>query len=282
MRSFLFVPADDPRKLARAAQSAAHALVFDLEDAVMPERKAAARQMLAEWARSGSEAKRFWVRINEPESAAQREDLAAVVPLRPVGVVLPKIRGPEDIRVVSNYLAMAETIHGIPFGTIRIIAVCTETPLAVLRTREIAELQCNRLAGLMWGGEDLSSAVGADDPRAGDGSWRPMYQHARNQCLLAARALDVLAIDTVYVEIKNAEGCRRSALESRSDGFDAKVAIHPDQAIIINEAFTPTPEHRARAERIVEAFAGSRGAVLFEGKMLDIPHLKAARRLLQT
>jgi citrate lyase subunit beta/citryl-CoA lyase len=280
MRSFLFVPADDPRKLAKATQSAAHALVLDLEDAVMPERKMAARRLLAEWARPGGEAARFWVRINEPDSVAQREDLAAVVPVRPVGIVLPKIRGPEDVRVVSDYLTMAETIHGIPVGSVKIIAVCTETPLAVLRMRELAELRCARLAGLMWGGEDLSSVVGADDPRAGDGSWRPLYQHARNQCLLAARALDVPAIDTVFVDVKNAEGCRRSALESRGDGFDAKVAIHPEQAVIINEAFMPTAEQRARAERIVEAFAGGRGAILFEGRMLDIPHLKAARRLL--
>lgn len=282
MRSFLFVPADDSRKLAKASQSAAHALVLDLEDAVMPERKAAARQLLAQWARPGADAARFWVRINEPGSVAQLQDLAAVVPLRPVGVILPKIKGPEDIRAVSDYLAMAETIHGVPLGTIKIIAVCTETPLAVLRTRELAESRCARLAGLMWGGEDLSSAVGADDPRASDGSWRPMYQHARNQCLLAARALDVIAIDTVYVDVKNAEGCSRSALECRYDGFDAKVAIHPEQAVLINEAFTPTPDQKARAERILEAFAGGQGAILFEGRMLDMPHLKAARRLLQS
>jgi len=282
MRSFLFVPADDPRKLAKAAQSAAHALVLDLEDAVLPERKAAARTLLAEWAAPGDAAARLWVRINEPDSAAQLEDLAAVTPLRPVGVVLPKIRGPEDIGVVSHYLDMAETIHGIPRGSIKIIAVCTETPSAVLRAHELAQFRCPRLAGLMWGGEDLSSALGADDPRTADGGWRPMYQHARNQCLLTARALDVLAIDTVYVDVKNAEGCRRTALEARADGFDAKIAIHPDQAVIINEAFTPTAEQRDRAQRIVEAFAAGRGAVLFEGRMLDIPHLKAARRLLQS
>ena len=281
MRSFLFVPADSERKLARAAGAAADVLVLDLEDSVLPERKPAAREILAAHVRAaGQSLQRIWIRVNEPESGALLEDLAAVVPLRPAGIVLPKISGPEDVKKVSDYLTMAEVIHGVPSGGIKLIPVCTETPLAVLRIADLAQARLPRLAGLMWGGEDLSSALGADDARAADGTWRPVYQHARTQCLLAARALNVIAIDTVFVEVRDSEGCRRSALAARSDGFDAKIAIHPDQVVIINAAFTPTADELKHARQIVAAFAGGQGAIAFEGKMLDIPHLKAAHRLL--
>ncbi len=286
MRCFLFVPADSERKLARALQTAADAVVLDLEDSVLPDRKAAARNLLTQWLRGcesarGREAdRRFWIRVNEPGSTELLLDLAMAVPLRPAGIVLPKIRGPEDIRRVDDYLTMAETIHGVEPQSLKIIAVCTETPLAVLRAGELAQASLPRLAGLMWGGEDLSSSLGAADPRRPDGSWRAVYQHARTQCLLAARALDVLAIDTVFVDVRDNEGCLNSALEARSDGFDAKIAIHPDQVAVINAAFTPTDAELTRARQIVTAFEGGQGAITFEGKMLDIPHLKAARRLL--
>jgi citrate lyase subunit beta/citryl-CoA lyase len=280
MRSFLFVPADSERKLAKAAQTQADVLVLDLEDSVLPAQKPAAREMLAGWLRAGGTDARNWIRVNEPGSPELLADLAAIVPLRPAGIVVPKIRGPEDLQVIENYLTMAEAIHGLTPGSIKVVAVCTETPLAVLRASELAAAKLPRLAALMWGGEDLSSALGAADPRAPDGSWRSVYQHARTQCLLAARALDIMAIDTVYVDVRDSEGCRRSALEARADGFDGKVAVHPDQVTVINAAFTPTQAELDRARRIITAFEAGQGAVAFEGKMLDIPHLKAARRLI--
>lgn len=280
MRSFLFVPADSERKLAKGAQTAADALIYDLEDSVAPERKATARQTLSGWITGRPSDARTWIRVNEPGSRDILEDLAAVAPLRPSGIILPKIRGPEDVRVTGEYLTMAEVIHGIPACSIRIMAVCTETPAAVLRISELANSVLPRLAGLMWGGEDLSSCLGAGDPRTSTGAWRPVYEHARSQCLLAARMLDVLAIDTLFVDVRDTEGCRQSALQARADGFNAKIAVHPDQVDVINAAFTPTTEEIQRAHQVVQAFAGGQGTVSFEGKMLDLPHLRNARRLL--
>jgi citrate lyase subunit beta/citryl-CoA lyase len=280
MRSFLFVPADSERKLAKGAQTAADALIYDLEDSVAPEQKAAARTTLSDWIKGRPVDTRTWVRVNEPGSRQLLDDLAAVVPLRPCGIVLPKITGPRDVSTASDYLTMAEAIHDIPLGSIRIIAVCTETPEAVLRISDLATARLPRLAGLMWGGEDLSSCLAAADPRTSTGSWRPVYEHARTQCLLAARLLDVWAIDTVFVDVRNPDGCTQSALLARQDGFDGKVAVHPEQVGIINAAFTPTAGEVERARRIVRAFEGSQGTVAFEGKMLDLPHLKTARRLL--
>jgi citrate lyase subunit beta/citryl-CoA lyase len=280
MRSFLFVPADSERKLARGAQTEADALIYDLEDSVAPANKPAARVTLSTWIQGRPADRRTWVRVNEPGSRDLLDDLAAVVPSQPAGIVLPKIKGPDDIRATSEYLTMAEAIHGLAAGSIRIIAVCTETPAAVLRIAELANATLPRLAGLMWGGEDLSSCLGASGPRTPAGAWRPVYEHARTQCLLAARLLDVLAIDTVFVDVRDSEGCKRSAVEARHDGFDGKVAVHPDQVGIINAAFTPTTEDIQRARRIVKAFESGQGTVAFEGKMLDMPHLKSARRLL--
>ena len=175
---------------------------------------------------------------------------------------------------------MAEAMSGLAIGSTRILAVCTETPSAVLRMGELKPGAFPRLLGMLWGGEDLSSALGAGDPRAPDGSWRPVYEHARIQCLLACHALEIEALDTVYVDFKNPEGCSRNAEAARYDGFTGKIAIHPDQVPLINAAFTPTAEEIAHAQRVVEAFAGGAGAVSLDGKMYDVPHLKGAKRLL--
>ena len=280
MRSLLFVPADSERKLARASTIEADATVYDLEDSVLPDRKVVARQLLTAHLKAQPPSDRTWVRINGPESSELLNDLAVVIPLQPKGIVLPKITGPKDVQLVSNYLSMAEAIFGLAIESIKLIAVCTETPLAVLKMAELAEARIPRLRGLIWGAEDLSSALGASDPRGPDGAWRAAYLHARTQCLLAAHALDIMAIDTVFVDIRDSAGCTRSAIEARSDGFTGKIAIHPDQVSLINTVFTPTSEQLENARRIVKAFEEGQGAVLMDGKMLDIPHLKAARRVL--
>jgi citrate lyase subunit beta / citryl-CoA lyase len=280
MRSLLFVPADNEHKMEKAWATAADAVIFDLEDAVLPDRKVLARTTLGGFLSARPLSERHWIRVNGPESSDLLLDIAAVAPWRPTGIVLPKIRGPEDVTAVDHYLTMAEAIHGVEGGSIKIMAVCTETPLAVLRMADIATIQCSRLAGFIWGGEDLSSALGAKDPRTTDRRWRPVYEHARTQSLLAAHALGVMAIDTVYVDIRDADGCRQSAVAAREDGFSGKIAIHPAQVEIINAAFTPLPAEVDEARRIIAAFDGGAGTVNFEGRMIDIPHLKAARRLI--
>ncbi len=280
MKSILFVPADNERKLAKAVSCGADALAFDLEDSVLPERKPLARQLLVEYLRAYSGASEAWIRVNDLASGELLRDLAAVVASKPVGIVLPKVFGPEDIIAVSHYLDMAETQAGLPLGSIGIVAVITETPAAVLRMGELTRVSLPRLKALMWGGEDLSSAMGAGDPRAADGRWRPVYEHARIQCLLAAHALGIEAIDTVYVDFKNQDGCRANSESARYDGFTGKVAIHPDQVPVINAAFSPSEDELDQARRVIVAFESGDGAVKLDGKMLDIPHLKAARRLL--
>jgi citrate lyase subunit beta / citryl-CoA lyase len=280
LRSLLFVPADSERKLHKAQQVGADALVLDLEDSVAPARKPDARALLLEYLSSYSGSSRPWVRVNNPASGELLRDLAALARCRVEGIVVPKLRGPHDLDTVSHYLDMAEVCGGLQPGCMHILAVCTETPLSVLRLGELAQGAWPRLAGLLWGGEDLSSAVGATGPRGADGSWRPVYEFARTQCLLACHALEIAAIDTVYVDVRDAEGCRRASLAARHDGFTGKVAVHPDQVPLINEAFTPTAAEIEYAQRVVAAFEGDTGVVTLDGRMLDLPHLRLARRVL--
>ncbi len=280
MRSILFVPADSEKKLSKAAGTAADALVLDLEDAVLPDRKPQAREMMCEYLGALPDRSRMWVRVNDLTSGEMLRDLAKTVPARPAGILLPKIRGPEDVAVVGHYLDALESEHGLEPGQIRVMAIVTETPAAMLRMGEIAKQAHPRISHVAWGGEDLSSALGAGDPRTPQGAWRPMYEYARNQCLLLGHALGAEVMDTVYVNFKDPEGLKTSCLQSRYDGFTGRIAIHPDQCVAINEAFTATDAERAMAQRIVDAFKSGAGAVQIDGKMYDIPHLKAARRLL--
>lgn len=280
IRSTLFVPADSEKKLAKAAGSGADALVLDLEDAVLPDRKPQAREMMQAYVGSLPDRSHIWVRVNDMMSGEILKDLAKVVPAKPAGILLPKIKGPEDVAIVGHYLDVLEAEHGIPAGHIRITAIVTETPSAMLRMGELVKQAHPRISHVAWGGEDLSAAMGAGDPRTPEGAWRPMYEYARNQCLLLGHALSVEVLDTVYVNFKDPEGLRKACLQSRYDGFTGRIAIHPDQVAVINEAFTPTEAERAMAQRIIDAFKSGAGAVSIDGKMYDIPHLKAARRVL--
>jgi citrate lyase subunit beta/citryl-CoA lyase len=280
MRSMLFVPADSERKLAKSTGTGADALILDLEDSVAPERKEAARGLAAEYLKSHAGEAPLWVRVNDLRSGELQRDLASVIASKPTGIVLPKVHGPEDLRVVAKELKDLERSHGIPELSVSILALVTETPAAVLRMGELLHEPSARLKALSWGAEDLSSALGAGTPRLPNGAWRPMYEYARLQCILAAHALSVEALDTVYVDFRDTTSLRAACEASRHDGFTGRLAIHPDQVPVINAAFTPSEAELALARRIVDAFGSGLGVVSIDGKMYDIPHLKAARRLL--
>lgn len=280
IRSWLFVPADSERKLARAAGTEADALVLDLEDSVLPARKPLARDMMRSHLDQVEQRSRWWVRVNSLSSGELLTDLVAAVPARPAGILLPKIFGPEDLQAVEHYLEALEAQHGIEAGAIRLAVLVTETPSAILRLGELVRQPHPRVQAVLWGAEDLSSAMGAGDPRDERGAWRPTYEYARSQALLTAHAMGAEAIDTVYVDFNDPKGLAASCAVSRHDGFTGRVAIHPSQVASINQAYSPGEQEVALARRIVEAFAGGAGAVAIDGKMYDIPHLKAASRLL--
>jgi citrate lyase subunit beta/citryl-CoA lyase len=277
-RSFLFVPADSERKLGKAAGCDADALILDLEDAVLPAARPAARELARDYLVGRDD---VWVRINPLDSADARLDLEAVMPSAPTGIVLPKPRSAADAIALAERLDELENEHGIEPGRTRILPLSTERPEALLALGSYADAT-PRLAALSWGAEDLAAALGATANRAADGSWLPPYELARSLCLIAAAAAGVPAIDTVYTDFRDHEGLAAYAGRARRDGFGGMLAIHPAQIDIINQAFTPTAEEIERADRIVALFGENPGAgtLSMDGAMIDRPHLLQAERLL--
>ena len=282
-RSFLFVPGDSERKLARAAGSGADALILDLEDSVASSRKASARAMAAEYLGSADPTgPACWVRINPLDTPDALADLAAAVRARPAGIMLPKAEGPEDIVRLGHHLSALEVRDGLAADTIPILPVATETARAVLALYRYAQAVPPRLFGLTWGAEDLSAVLGASNYRRADGRLDATYATVRSLALLAAKACGVAAIDTVYPDFRDTDGLTADTLSARREGFTGRLAIHPDQVAIINAAFSPSAEEVAHAKRVVAAFAAdpAAGVISLDGRMLDLPHLKQAQHLL--
>jgi citrate lyase subunit beta / citryl-CoA lyase len=284
MRSLLFVPGDDERKLAKGLGSGADALLVDLEDSVAPARKAEGRRIAADFIRQAkSEARRprLYVRVNAMQTGLTGDDLDAVVAAAPDGVMLPKSQSGDDVKLLSSMIAVREAENALPDGGTRIIPIATETARALFTLGTYAGAS-RRLAGLTWGAEDLSADLGAETNKLPDGGWTDPYRLARALCLMGANAAEVRAIDTVFTNFRDMDGLRTEAEAARRDGFTAKMAIHPAQVPVINAVFTPTPEMIARSRRIVAVFAENPGlgVVGMDGEMLDMPHLRRAERIL--
>jgi citrate lyase subunit beta/citryl-CoA lyase len=280
MRSLLFVPADSERKLARGLESGADALILDLEYSVAASNRGIARKLAGEFlAANGPNRIRRYVRINPLGSGLALDDLAATVAGRPDGILLPKCV-PEDVRTLDHYLSAFEAATGAQVGAIRIIAIATETPAGVFALGGYAGVS-PRLEAMTWGAEDLSACIGGSN-RTIDGGYDGPYRLARSLCLLATSAAGVMAIDTIYTDFKDDEGLRTECFVARRSGFAAKMAIHPAQVAIINEAFSVSAAEREWAERVIAAFAANpdAGTLALDGRMIDKPHLVLARRLL--
>ncbi len=280
-RSWLFAPGDSPRKMEKAAASAADIAIFDLEDAVAPEAKPNARALVAAFLNTQSEDRsRLWVRINPLQGPHALEDLAAVMPARPGGIMLPKARGRADVEVLDHYLSALEVAGGSPRGSTKVIALVTETAEGMFTTGTYTGAP--RLVAMTWGAEDLADAIGASENRNPDGSYAFTYELARSLCLLGAAAAGVSAIETIHGDYRDEAGLRARAESVRRAGYRGMLAIHPAQVDVINAAFTPNADELAAAQEIVDLFAAHPGAgtIGHEGAMLDRPHLARAQALL--
>jgi citrate lyase subunit beta / citryl-CoA lyase len=279
MRSMLFVPGDSPRKFEKASQGNASALILDLEDSVVLDKKVEARGTTRDILLSQRGTQQLYVRVNALDTGLTLADLAAVMPGRPDGIVLPKSRGGDDSRKLSLWLDAFEAAAGTTPGSTRIVVVATETAEAMFGLGSYKD-SSPRLAGLMWGAEDLAAALGASENGSG-GVFHSPYRLARDLCLIGAAAAEVAAIDTVYTDIDNLAGLEETRA-ARRDGFSAKALIHPKHVNIVNAAFEPSAAERAWAEKVIAAFADNptAGTLRLDGKMLDRPHLRAARKLL--
>lgn len=282
LRSMLFIPADSERKLAKGEATAADALILDLEDSVAPSRTQVAREMALAYlhSRASRGRQQLWVRINPLDTPAALLDLM-VVAGSPDGIVLPKVHSAADVIELSHYLDALEVREGVAPGSIRIMPVATETPQSLFALGSYQGCGA-RLAGLTWGAEDIAAALGASTNRRPDGEYDSVYQLACALCLAGAAAASVQPIDTIWSDFGDEAGLIRDARTARQRGFTGKLAIHPNQVATINAAFTPSDDELGWSRKVVALFNSNpgMGTVGLEGKMLDMPHLKQAQRLI--
>lgn len=287
IRSWLFVPGDSEKKLAKVPGCGADVVIVDLEDAVAPEAKAGARSMardfLASHATRVAAGAGFarWVRINALDTPLWRDDLHMVMAGRPDGIMVPKASGPDQLQHLAAELYELEGRNGVPSGSTRILPLVSETAAAALTIPTYVASPLTRLTGLTWGAEDLSAAIGATRKRDDRGRWTDAFRMVRATVLLTAHARGIAAIDTLHADFRDEAGLERVARESFADGFAGMLAIHPAQVPIINAAYTPTAEAIAEARAIIAAFDANPGvgAVQLDGRMIDQPHLVQAQKL---
>lgn len=271
-RSALYIPGSKPRALDKARGLACDTILFDLEDAVAPDEKGAARQTLAQALTDGGfGARTRIVRINGMETKWGADDLATLAPLAPDAVLLPKVNSAQDVA------AVAAMLDKIPRAKDVAIWAMMETPLGMLNALEIA--QAPRLAGMVMGTNDLAKDLGTRS-RAD----RLPLQTGLGLCLLAARAAGIVAIDGVYNAFKDDAGLQAECEQGRDMGFDGKSLIHPAQLEIANAAFAPSEAEIALAHRQIEAFdaaaAEGQGVAVVDGKIVENLHIVTARATL--
>ena len=269
-RSWLFVPADSEKKIAKALDCAADAIIFDIEDSVAPDRKAAARDILkALPSRSGGPT--WWVRINPLRSDDHRRDLDLIGIADIHGIVLPKAESGGDVLELAHRT-----------GSIPIHAIVTETPASLFGLLSYRDPK-SPLAAMSWGAEDLSAALGASSKYDSDGNLAFTYRLARSLCLAGAVAAGAQPVDGVFADFRDEEGLAAEARAAAREGFTGKLAIHPAQVAPINDAFTPSSEDLEHAEQIIAAFEAqpNAGVLSVGGRMVDRPHLVQARRVVE-
>ncbi len=285
LRSWLFVPGDSERKLAKGRENAADALILDLEDSVSNDRQQVARDMVCAFLKANPDRSRqqLWVRINPLDDDLSLPDLAAVMPGAPDGICVPKVYSAKEVNTLAHYLSALEAREGLPDGSTKILCVATETAASLLTFHTYLDGVTDRLVAMTWGGEDLAAALGASDNRnPANGGYDDPYLMAKSLCLATARAIGAQPVGVVHVDFRDLAGLEADCLRDRRAGFVGKIAIHPDQCEVINRAFTPSDDEVAHARRVVDLFEKNPGlgTVGLEGKMLDMPHLKQARNVL--
>lgn len=278
-----FVPGANEKMLGKSLDTEADALVLDLEDAVTPEMKDDARGIVSAWLRDVDFGRHERVvRINPVDSPWFRADVEATMVHPPDTYLVPKVQGPDDVRLVDRVVSELEAQHGHPAGGVKLILLGTETPRGFLA---IDQLVCvPRVDALTWGAEDLSAAIGARARRDAQGRYLPIFEHARTMTMLAAAAAGVQPFDTVFTDVTDPEGLRADCELGAAMGFTGKFSIHPSQIDPINEAFTPSADEVEAARELLAELERQRQegrmAFRFRGNMVDVPHFTQARRVL--
>jgi citrate lyase beta subunit len=277
-RALLYMPGDDRRKIEKATTLGVDCICMDMEDGVAITQKTEARAVIAQAMKEldfgGAERS---IRINSVGSGFEKYDLAAAVATDPDVVVVPKVETAAQVRAISDYIEMYESSARKAVGRIRML-VGVETAKGVLNLKEIAEAD-RRLEAIIFGAEDYAASIGATRTKE---ATEVLY--ARSAVVTACAANDLQAIDMVYIDFRDVEGLRAESEQGARLGFSGKQIIHPNQVAPVQEAFTPSDEALEYAQRVVDAFTASqkegRGAFALDGKMIDMPLLKNAQKVL--
>ena len=278
-RALLYMPGDDRRKIEKATTLGVDSICMDMEDGVALNKKDEARAVIAQAMKElDFRASERCIRINSIGSGMEKYDLAAALTTNPDAIVVPKIETAEQVRWVSEHIETHELSSRKNIGTIRLL-VGVETAKGILNLKEIAEAD-KRLEAIIFGGEDYAASVGAVRTK---GATELLY--ARQATVMACAANDLQAIDIVFIDFKDPEGLRLEAEQGAGFGFSGKQIIHPNQVAVVQEAFTPSEAAIEYARRIVESFESSqkegKGAYALDGKMIDMPLLKNAQKVLE-
>jgi citrate lyase subunit beta-like protein len=277
-RALLYMPGDDWKKITKALTLGVDCICMDMEDGVALNRKAEARATIARALQEldfGASEK--LARVNAVGSGLEQDDIEAVLPYRPDGIVIPKVESLEQIWWGSELIEAAELANGWPLNSVRML-VGAETAKGVLNLKEIAAHP--RLDGIIFGGEDFAASIGA---KRSEGAVELLY--ARQAVVTACAAYGLGAIDIVTIDFKDMERVRREAEFGAGLGFSGKQVIHPNQVAPVQQAFTPDEESIAHARRLVESFEShqkdGKGAFALDGQMIDMPLLKNAQKVLE-
>lgn len=280
LRSWLFVPGDSERKLAKAWAAGADALIVDLEDAVAAERKAIARDIAAAAIASQTRGKAVVsIRINAIDTGLAEEDITRTFRCRPDAYVLPKASDAADIRRISSQLAVLEAQEGERVGSTAIVPIVTEHPRAIPRLEALCSAD-SRVVAIMCGNEDLAAAIGARRIKDESGAMLEVFRVVRSLALLAGSAAGLGIVDSPVVELAATEVLRRESAEAAAMGYTGKLAIHPAQVEPINSAFLPSASEIEQAQSLLAAARGHDGAFRFGDRMVDVPHVRRAERIM--
>lgn len=280
VRSWLFVPGDSDRKLGKAWAANADALIVDLEDAVAPERKVAARGIAAGAIAAATRGHTVVaIRINAIDTGLAEDDISGTLHCRPDAYVLPKATNAAEIQSVAEHLAATEARLGLAVGSTAILPIVTEHPRAIARLDSLCGAH-PRVRAIMCGNEDLATAIGARRVKDESGTMLEVFRIVRSLALLAGRAADIGVVDTPVVELGEEQVLLRESAEAAAMGFTGKLVIHPSQVGPVNAAFLPTSLEIEQARLLLAAAAGQTGAFRFQDRMVDTPHLRRAERVM--
>ncbi len=277
-RALLYMPGDNWKMITKSITLGVDSICMDMEDGTAISRKAEARATIVKALQEldfGASEK--LARINSVGSGWEKDDIEAILPYHLGGIVIPKVESFEQVEWAGKIIEAAELKYGWPVNSIRVL-IGVETAKGILNLKEIAAHP--RLDAIIFGGEDFAASIGATRTRDA-----AELLYARQAVVVACAAFGLQAIDIVHIDFKDAEGLRVEAQQGAGFGFSGKQIIHPNQVQVTQEAFTPSDAMAAEARRIVETFEASqkegKGAYSLDGKMIDLPLLKNARKVLE-